>query len=115
MLFIYDFINQRESPIKVFEFVPTVVELINTELEMCGYTETLLKMQKFCSEDEKCTKRLVTKNFYLRGFNMIGAYRRVTETLAYFDTSSDHEVYLQCVKLGWELGKVLRILFEFKI
>lgn len=44
MLFIYNFVNQKEPASKVFEFVPTVVDFINTELEQCGYTETILKM-----------------------------------------------------------------------
>ena len=48
MMFIYNFINSKESPGKVISFVKSITQLINTELEYCGYTTTLLAMQEFC-------------------------------------------------------------------
>ena len=48
MIFIHDFINGREPAIKALEFTRTVIALVDTELETCGYTGTVLKMQTFC-------------------------------------------------------------------
>jgi hypothetical protein len=38
MLFIYNFINNREPASKVFAFVSAITQLVNSELENCGYT-----------------------------------------------------------------------------
>ena len=46
---------------------------------------------------------------------MIGAYQRVAEDLANFDTTDGHEIFLECLQIGEEVGKVLNRLFEFDI
>ena len=105
MVFIHDFINGQEPALKVLEFVKTTVALVDTELETCGYTGTVLKMQTFCQDNnhkvlpgdrdesfgidenspypfvkieaDACSPRRITKNLYKRLFNVLGSYIRV--------------------------------------
>jgi len=82
-------------------------------------------MEEFCHSHElsfdeaerqnRCSYRMVIKNFYNRIFNYIAAYQRVAETLSYFEWIDPNEVYLQSLKVGWEAGKAIRILFEFEL
>ena len=46
---------------------------------------------------------------------MIAAYQRVYKTIAKFTTSDSHDVYLEMLSIGWEVGKVIRIIFEFEV
>ena len=60
-----------------------------------------------------CTARQITRNFYKRIFNIIGSYERVVRVLTDFDSSDNHEVFLQMMAVGIECGYVMRILFGF--
>lgn len=46
---------------------------------------------------------------------MIGTYKRVMEDLANFETTDGNTIFLECLQLGDEVGKVLNHLFEFDI
>lgn len=57
----------------------------------------------------------MTRNFYTRIFNMIGSYERVTKVIDEFDSSDNHEVYLQMMEVGIECGTVMRVLYGFDL
>lgn len=44
MVFVYEFINGRQSPYKVLQFVQDIKYLIQFESKQCGYTDTIEKM-----------------------------------------------------------------------
>ena len=46
---------------------------------------------------------------------MIGTYLRIAETISEFTIDDNHEIFLEMLSIGWEVGKVLRYLFEFDI
>ena len=141
MLFAYEFINGRESPARVIEFVTTIKDLINTELQLCGYTKTIRDLEEFCHmhsdkhkphvehqeeaefesrypyhkiKGEVCSKREMTRSFYRRGFTMIAAYNKVSLIIENFPRHENHEIYMQSLNLGWQIGKVIRILYQFE-
>lgn len=57
----------------------------------------------------------MTRNFYTRIFNMIGSYERVMKVIGEFDSSDNHEVYLQMMEVGIECGTVMRLLYGFDL
>ena len=59
--------------------------------------------------------RQMVRAFYTRIFNVIGSYQRVMMTLNRFDFSDEHEIFLQAVSIGWEVGKIFRIILALDI
>ena len=55
------------------------------------------------------------ENFYLRIFNFVASYQRVMTVIVYWDPQNFNDTYLNMVLIGRELGKSVRILFEFQL
>lgn len=55
------------------------------------------------------------RNFYQRIFNFIGFYERISMKVINFNTENSHDVYLDSLYIGRELGKALRIVFSFEV
>ena len=55
------------------------------------------------------------ENFYMRFFNFLASYQRVMRVLAYWDPQNFNDIYLNVLLVGREIGKSVRILFEFQL
>ena len=67
----------------------------------------------------RCTQSKMIENFYMRFFNFYGAYNRVTSYWRYLKNEdvkkNTNDVYLTMVAIGRDIGKSLRILFDFEL
>ena len=88
-------------------------------MEDCGYTKSIRDLQEFCHAHEatdgpsRCTPQVLVRNFYQRAFNFYGFYNRITKKYFEFNTEDSHDVYLDSLYIGRELGNAIRILFSF--
>lgn len=55
----------------------------------------------------------MTRNFYQRFFNFIGHYNRIMKKYAVFDTHDNHDVYLDSLYIGREMGEAVRTLYSY--
>ena len=55
------------------------------------------------------------ENFYLRFFNFQGGMSRALQTWVTWDPRNTNDVFLNMIAIGREVGKLVRILFEFNL
>ena len=55
------------------------------------------------------------KNFYMRYFNFIGSYTKLVTIYTTWAPQNHNDVFLSMIVVGRELGKDVRILFDFSL
>ena len=63
----------------------------------------------------RCTQSKMIENFYMRFFNFQGSYIRIVNLYSSWNPQNQNDVFLTTLSIGREVGKMLRILFDFHL
>ena len=67
------------------------------------------------SKKKRCTTSKMITNFYMRYFNFVGFYTKIVTVYSEWAPKNTNDCYLNMITIGREIGKGIRILFEFHL
>ena len=138
----YLFMTRQRPITDVVKFTTKTVGIINSSMENCGYTGSVKMLQDFCryhytpqsmlilereeDDDEdgkkqpkaRCSESTLIRNFYTRIFNHMYSYFTIAELWGelWYEVAlrlDGPTIYLSCLGIGREVGKMVRTIFEF--
>ena len=142
--YLADFLAMKLSVWDSVKFTTTARDVLLSQAEKCNWTSTVGLLQEFChshdyQEDDdstpapaepnssvavvnwtddkrkRCTTSKMVEHFYMRLFNFTGMLDRLSTIYQEWSPRNTNDVYLSTIAVGREVGKAVRILFEFQL